>query len=176
MDSYFRKELKPLEDHLYALGALAWAWSNAELVIDLALVPYLGLNEPGAKREAVLHNIPFRDKIAMLAALAFIHKPEDPSEYEGLKAFLDRLDNELRAERNRLMHDVWLNDPGEIRRWARKTKSKRTQARQMALVTSEKIPVTPEHIEGTAAEILGTAFMIAGITLGWDYPSKQPEE
>lgn len=169
------RDLHPLEEHFLALGHLAWAWTQAELLLDGALIVYVGLQEPGPQRDSIINNVPFRNKIRMIAALGHIHRKSD-EQYLELKERLDRLDNEHRPERNRMMHDAWLVSPDQIYRWMRETKIVKPQARELALETSKKVPVSEKDIHLLAARIMADCIDIARLAFQSNAPIVQPPE
>src|SRR5262249_30177026 len=76
--------------------------------------------------DIVTSEIDFRAKLAITKNLAY-SKPLNPEWFEKVKALLDHIDNQLRPERNRMVHDLWLaqgheNYPGRMTRSAKLSK------------------------------------------------------
>src|SRR3546814_2313559 len=57
---------------------------------------------------SIVNNMDMRDKIKGLLALGFLKKPSDDW-YNELKTTINEIDNDLRPERNRMIHDSWHN-------------------------------------------------------------------
>src|SRR3546814_18122916 len=61
---------------------------------------------------SIVNNMDMRDKIKGLLALGFLKKPSDDW-YNELKTTINEIDNDLRPERNRMIHDSRHNTGAE---------------------------------------------------------------
>lgn len=148
----FRRTTKPLfpipelNDHARAIGFLCIHWASLELELDgwiSALIPL----EPGPAGDCVRNAWDMRDKIGVAKNLAFV-RAHDPKWFDSVKTNLDHLDNTLRVERNRMVHDLWLIEgfPDSVGRYARKAVLTRPKAGQFQLSTSELTRVSADDI------------------------------
>ena len=96
------------ERHATALGLACIAWSTLESVVNEFLGLLIPL-EPGDTERIVTSNIDFRAKLEMLVHLGFMEKYKDLWFLE-LQTLINKIDNELRPERNRYVHDTWRLD------------------------------------------------------------------
>jgi hypothetical protein len=150
--------IRDFNKHATALGLACISWSLLEDVVGDTLAELIPLeHEDGADiAGAVNANVDFRSKLQVLLAVGFVRKPGDNWFYE-LEHLINRIDNELRPERNRYVHDVWRIDLGEaqaeIVRITRGSKLKRPQAFQMELVTKTETPIIWEELESLSRRI-----------------------
>jgi hypothetical protein len=106
----FRFTIPKLHEHATAIGYVCIHWSDLETHINLILSQVTPLPGDGAAR-CITNNADVRDKIQMLKAVGFLHKPSDEW-FEALSDVLDRIDNEIRPQRNRFIHDEWVDTGG----------------------------------------------------------------
>src|SRR3546814_17474159 len=94
---------------------------------------------------SIVNNMDMRDKIKGLLALGFLKKPSDDW-YNELKTTINEIDNDLRPERNRMIHDSWHNTGDEAFRLTTYAKVSHVQARELALHFGEGKPIGPSDI------------------------------
>ncbi len=134
----------PLGQIADKLGYLCLAWSWLELEINAMLCT---LMQPSDLETAasVVNNMDMRDKVKALLAVGFVKKPSDDW-YTELKTLVDQIDNDLRPQRNRMVHDSWHNAGDEAFRLTTYAKVSYVQARELALHFGEGKLTTPVDI------------------------------
>jgi hypothetical protein len=136
-----------------AIGNVCILWATIEEHIHDLILHASVCIDPAFEADAVwdtLHtvvtNMELREKIA--TAKALIHKVDATgSLYDEAETLLNYIDNDLRLERNRYVHDYWDHEEGVITRVARGAKVKRlppTGKRELRLSTDRQY----EAIEG----------------------------
>ena len=95
----------PISGHAHAIGHLCVAWSSLESTTDLFLSVVLNI-KPHHIRTAVINNINTREKWKMILSVCFLKQFKD-GWYASLTHEMNRIDNDLRPERNRMVHDHW---------------------------------------------------------------------
>ena len=99
-----------LREHAEAIGYVCINWSWLEFVVECVLSEFI--NMPADKPEALIVTsiIDFGKKLEVIKAIGFIRKPSTRwfAEWEGL---INHIDNSLRPERNRYVHDLWRKEP-----------------------------------------------------------------
>jgi hypothetical protein len=125
-----------------AIGNTCIWWATIEgLVHDLILHLAVCL-EPTFDKKSVmdilhiaLSNEDLRLKVATVKVLAHkIESVNSPQFYERVEQILNYLDNDLRLERNRFVHDGWTDEAPEIIRFSLGAKVRRTQSRKSEVV------------------------------------------
>ena len=113
------------------------AWSQLEIATDSALAGLLLVH--GVSRETsdlIGLNLGIKEKATIIACLAHAVHESAPSNWlDGLLKSLNRISNELRTQRNRLMHDTWaVSHDGPITRTVRTPlKVSRPQSRTFSI-------------------------------------------
>jgi hypothetical protein len=137
-----------LKQHAEALGYVCIQWANLELEVDAWLANFIPLGHTPIN-DIVTSEIDFRAKLAIVKNLAY-SKSLNPKWFDEVKALLDLIDNQLRCERNRMIHDLWLSHGHENRpaRMTRSTKlSKQPGSGDLKLTVN---PVAPMPISEIA--------------------------
>ena len=124
-----------------AIGETCILWGLLEVLVHdivLHLAVYLDDSFDHDRTWHVLHialtNMELREKIATAKALAHgVTTPDSPDLYDRTETLLNHMDNVLRSERNRYVHDYWQHDGEEIVRLKQGTRVIRPQSRQTAL-------------------------------------------
>ena len=71
-----------------------------------------------------------------------------------LLQYINEIDNPIRSERNRMIHDFWIGlDDGTVQRSQLKPKVIKSQAHQRKLVLANYKPITPNDISILCAQI-----------------------
>ena len=126
-----------------AVGQTCSWWSSIEhLVHDLCLhlATCISLDFDRDATRAPLHmalsNMDLRQRIATAKAMASQAPTASATFYDRLASVLNRIDTELRAERNRFVHDLWILDSDDemIQRFRQRTMITRPQSRQRELL------------------------------------------
>jgi len=136
--TYAPEYLAPLSE---AVGRVIIEWNRIEHVIaELAhrlagciSAPLIGPS--GDVLRLALMNMDLRARISTTKAYAFQCQIYDGF-YAELEKILNRVDNELRAERNKFVHSLWYCDFGQPSRVAIGTRIVKPQAGMLELVTS----------------------------------------
>lgn len=121
-----RVHIPELHKHAPAIGyvCILWGFVESELNFSLALL-FKSMDDDAFR--ALVANMDIREKVEVVRAVGFLQRPSKIW-FEELKAALNKIDNVLRPERNRIIHDQWVNDGTLIHRRTHKTKIKRPQA------------------------------------------------
>ncbi len=161
----------PFSGHAHAIGLVCITWNNLENSLNVALAVFSGL--AGQKTAAaILNNADMRDKWKMHDAVGILVKPSDEW-YDRLKEVINRSDNELRNERNRMVHDQWSEAQTEIIRRTSMAKIVREQARQFALKTHDSRTVTEDDIWHLVIAIVAQSGYLAELVV--EYLNSQIE-
>jgi hypothetical protein len=177
-----------LDEHALALGHVCIAWGHLEEHLDMLIKDLLFAEPPGnpasgnqwQAAQCVTANTDMRDKVQITLALGYLRRP-DEIWFDKLKSCLDGIDNELRTQRNRMLHDIWIPNqivPGNIENVLRVrtqgTKIRRPQAFQRELVTREEIPVTAAEIWKLRNKIRDATTMIVCLWGNYLHPGSLP--
>jgi hypothetical protein len=126
----------PLAAHAQAIGYLCIIWGWLELSVNTFLCTLTGMDTDDAAA-ALVYNMDFRNKLKALLTLGFVRKPSDekPSNewYSNLESVVNEIDNDLRPERNRMVHDSWHPGEDDVLRITHNAKVAREQAFKMSL-------------------------------------------
>jgi hypothetical protein len=167
------KEIQAMyEKHALALGLACMSWSLLESVIDDFLADIIPLeNDPRQDVAGVFHaNIDFREKIKILVSVAFIRKYNDQW-FRELQEWIDEIDNDLRTERNRYVHDSWTLEPDNeymsLSRTQKVSKLIKPQAYQLELITQIQTPVSLEDLEGLGKRISDAIRAMVDLRFEW---------
>jgi len=152
-----------LERITKGLGYICIFWAWLERGVDEMLEALIPLEE-GDKSRAVVANINLRDKIRIIRALAFLQKFDDDW-HKKLNALLDEIDNDLRVDRNRFIHDSWAKSGRMFERITRQTKFLKPQAFALELSTEQRTPVKMEEIWNLAIGILRAHIALEALTV-----------
>jgi hypothetical protein len=128
-----------------ALGFLLILWGRLEESINDGVIKLSGVRR--ALRYELVGHVDFREKLQIIKSLAFAHAAHTVW-FDALEKHINLIDNELRPERNRMIHDLWwLNtEAGEFMfRIGFAPKLKRPQARQRIL-ERDLLPISAEEI------------------------------
>jgi hypothetical protein len=129
----FRIKRPRLSRHISALGHICVEWASLEGTVDIVLACLIPLPMDDAAR-CITANADIRDKIQMIKGLAIARHV---SWAEDLTSVIDLVDNVLRPQRNRYIHDSWISlKKGNPRQFQRAMKIKRPQARQPLQLTT----------------------------------------
>ena|ERR1051325_2273963 len=161
------------------LGFLVMWWSSLEIDLDRSIMLLLqaeGLRPGGLHHEIVGH-IDFREKLQILRSVAFRIKPTQKW-FSDVDKLLNHIDNELRPERNRMIHDRWFyGHPIIAEPMVRRTASprlRRPQSRQQVLEREAK-RIAPEDIWRLCNAVRDAGFAIGALIdeIGLHDPSPQ---
>jgi hypothetical protein len=123
----------PWREHAQEIGVVCVLWTKLELMLDVLL---LGLLESSCETTAsvILTTMNLREKVAAIKVIGFKKKSSDQW-FADLDAALNTIDEELRPERNRYVHDYWFAaETGEpVVRVQHKAKLVKPKAKQIAI-------------------------------------------
>ena len=146
-----------------AIGRTCYWWSALEhLVHDICLhlASCLSVDFEKSINRTPLHialsNMDIRDRIATAKAFASQAPTANKTFYNRFEKLLNRLDNELRIERNRYVHDLWMigDDDQTIERFQQRTIVTRPQSHKPEMHIGTKKPfASVEEVEAFTHEI-----------------------
>lgn len=149
-----------------AIGQTCYWWSRIEyLVHDLCLhlAHCLSLDFERSETIVPLHialsNMELRQRIATAKAFASQAPTAEKTFYDRFERVLNRVDNELRTERNRYVHDYWDigDDQTTIERFQQRTIVTRPQSRQRELqIGTSKTYASAQEVERFVDELYQT--------------------
>ncbi|RWG00007.1 hypothetical protein [Mesorhizobium sp.] len=90
----------------YQIGVLCVVWGGVEHLLNALLAHHLDVKDV-SYTEIIMGNLDLKRKLAILKPLALIN--EKPNRYMRLEAALDFIDNTMRPERNKYVHDLSLH-------------------------------------------------------------------
>ncbi len=134
-----------------AVGIICRRWGAMENAIDITLSVLMQTPSRNIT-SAITSNCDIRTKLRILMVAGYEHKLSDKW-FKQFKELLDTIDNELRPERNRIIHDVWITDDEEILRWQRSTKVVKPQAHKLNIHFGEPLPHPVSQIFDTSDRI-----------------------
>lgn len=110
-EEHIRKREQDLAGHSEQIGRLCTLWSGLELDVACFLISVSHLEDPTDKN-VLVGMLDMRAKISALIAIAHKRKPSEEW-FKNLSIVLNKIDSQLRDERNRIIHDYWLSIPSE---------------------------------------------------------------
>lgn len=136
-----------------AIGRVCYWWGAIELITrDMchhiaAIYSRAFLDDTVYTPVYVLaENMDLRERIVALKTLACAVLPL--KDFNGFEALLNRIDNEIRIERNRYVHDLWNEDEDGIYRMKMGTGVQREQAFKVRVrMLTEKVYGSIEEVE-----------------------------
>lgn len=120
-----------MKSYATEIGYFCIYWATIENQID-GLLSELTSSLKDDVAVIILANMDFRSKISSVMTLGFNRKP-DEKWFSDLKSVLDTIDNEIRTERNRYVHDYWVAIGDDIYKFQRQAKVYREQSRKYAV-------------------------------------------
>lgn len=100
--------------------------------------------EDSVVNNVLLSALDFRAKIQASMAIGFSKKPDD-AWFDELQQELNEIDNDLRPERNRMIHDYWLQLPEKVIRMQHIAKVIKDQRSKVLTLANNK-PITVGEI------------------------------
>src|SRR5262249_2079783 len=98
-----------LRAHANLIGRMCIAWSSLEMDLAVLLSTLAEISDPKTKNVLIgLLDMP--EKVRACLALGFALKPNDVW-FDRLQKALRQTSDQLRPERNRMVHDTWLAVP-----------------------------------------------------------------
>jgi hypothetical protein len=132
---------EPLEQVASAIGRSCYWWSSIEIELQGLCASLARFNDRSFDREKVwevlaisLSHMEIRQRVAVAKALAA--NGLDPDLYGEVESLLNHIDNDLRPERNRYVHDEWMMIDDSIVRRKHGAKVIRPQPRQLSVLKS----------------------------------------
>lgn len=141
-------EPQEFDKHALRIGHICISWAHLETKLDYLLIKLIPVEGGEAAANVIVGNVDFREKLQMVLGLGFLKKPS-VEWFNYLRSVLVIIDNELRPERNRHVHDLWTprTDTGEILRRTLKTAIIKPQAFQTELSTQTITKISPEELD-----------------------------
>ncbi len=102
---------RALEGHSAQIGRMCTLYSGLELDIAHLLISLAGLSDPVPKN-VLIGALDMRAKLNAVLTIGFERKPSDIW-FAELNKLVNSIDNGIRTERNRMIHDFWLSVPEE---------------------------------------------------------------
>lgn len=126
-------------------------WSNLEMQITFLLSELINIKD-AVTNNVILSALDLRAKMHAIPPIAFAKSP-DRDWYEELQAELNEIDNDLRIERNRTIHDYWVWLPDHVLRIQHVAKVSKQQREKVLSLANNK-PIS-------AGEIIALTLRIA---------------
>lgn len=150
--------LNPIQKRIeLAVGQSCLWWSTLEHIVHdlcLHLASCLSLDFEETVNRVTLHmalsNMDLRERIATAKAYASQAPTANASFYNRTEKLLNRLDNELRPERNRFVHDLWMIDGETVEQFKAGTVVSRPQSHKLELSIGTAKPLKVEEVEAFA--------------------------
>ncbi len=142
--------------------------------ITILLARLADFSDPNTKT-IMLSQLDMRSKIQALRTLGFAKKISHDW-FTELEDTINEIDNEIRTERNRLIHDFWttipVKDAQEIHLLRINPKLEKPQSRTRALTLSDLKPVKSEDIANLCAKTINASVKIS--TIDYHYAESLP--
>jgi hypothetical protein len=180
MSAYRMKQLDRLTG---ALGYVCvfWAWLERtldDLILDLAPLNDLKRTKSQIEqlRDVLLLDTDIRTKIKILRSVAFICSWDD-AWFAKLDKILNRIDNDLRPKRNRVVHGHWGVPKKSLERLSKQSKLYRPQSfTKQILATRERVPVKIREIRRLYQKILAAQINLIRLWLDHDAVQKMVDQ
>jgi hypothetical protein len=152
-----RRRERELKKHSAQIGRLCTLWSSLEFDIAVFLTVVAPFDDPAVKN-VLMGSMDFRSKVHALLAIGFKKKPYD-TWYDDLAGAINKIDNELRPERNRMVHDFWYTVPNqsgdeEVNRVQLRPKVVNVQSRTKQLILADMKPLPATEIAALCESII----------------------
>lgn len=145
------------------IGRMCLYWSELEMTVSVFLSRLLKI-EDRISSNVVIGALDFRTKLAAVLPLAFDRKP-NPKWYDDVEKIINHIDNVLRPERNRIIHDAWVSFPDRTSHRLRiQGKVVNTQAFQKEIRLSDIRPFTPRDVGLLYAQMIRAGDAIRHLT------------
>jgi hypothetical protein len=178
--SSYRTAVKQLERVTRAIGYVCvyWAWLEdyiGEMILDLAPLDKerLTAKQIAQIRDIILVDADIRTKIKILRSIAFVCKWED-SWFNQVDKVLNKIDNDIRPRRNRVVHGRWFAPRGRLVRHLRRPTLKRPQAfAKLELSTEERTPVKMREVWRLGKAIIAAMIKLVRLMMRHDALQKE---
>jgi hypothetical protein len=141
-----------------AVGELCSVWSAIDLFLDRFITSLLNIKDKQIA-SALLNNIDSREKIKIVLSISYIRRLSDEW-FETLKWCLDKIDGQLRAQRNRYVHDSWHVSNEGVRRIQNKTGFRKNKSKKLELYTEVINKASEKEILELIKEIQNMIFRL----------------
>lgn len=170
-----RAILPEFRDHAEAIGYACIFWAHLELTIDGWITTLAPLAE-SPRNDIITSEIDFRAKLRIIKNLAYMQSPS-PEWFEEVKKQLDEIDNKLRNDRNRMIHDLWLakghkDSPGRMTRAVKLANEPSTGT--PTLKYNPVAPVSSDDVWGLVNAIILANVMLTELKNEWHRARKSP--
>lgn len=155
-----------LEAHAQEIGRLCIYWSELELYVTLFLIDLLDIEDKTSKN-VIAGLLDFRAKLQTLLPMGFARKPSDDW-YAGLEKAVNHIDNDLRPERNRMIHDTWTGpEEGSSLRMQLSARVVNAQSRTKVLTLAVTKQVKAEDIGRLYEKVIAATDTINDLWTGY---------
>lgn len=178
--SSYRYTVPKLERVTKAIGYVCvyWAWLEdeiADMILDLA--PFDKRTIPPKQleqlRDVILLDSDIRTKIKILRTVAFVRKMNN-AWFTKVDKVLQKIDNDLRPKRNRIVHDQWYSPKRGLERRSRQAKLRRPQSfADLELITQERVNVKLREVWNLSKSLISVQFRLAKLSLDYDAFEKE---
>ena len=148
-----------------AIGEVAVWWSGVESMAHGIALRLAIHNEPAFETETAVHqlnlilaNMGQRQLFAAVKALAFEGSPNEF--FPALEPVLNKLDNEIRVERNRYVHDSWFASGEAAERTSRSTKIVNRQGVRELLLNESETYSSFDEIDDLVKKLKGEYYKL----------------
>jgi hypothetical protein len=152
----------PFSDHARCVGMVTILWSRLELQADALLAALMGLVD-SAVTVGTIATLDFRQKLSLCKYLGF-EKKISPEWYAELEAICNEIDNDIRPDRNRCVHDYWLASENNVVQLTVQIKIFRSQARKIASQAYKARQVTIAELNALQVRLLAATGKIGLLT------------
>lgn len=159
------------DDIARAIGRVCLKWSSIEITIQAIVLELACYQAEAYDDQAVSHpmvvllsHMKLRERI--LAARALAHAVDEPTRWrDRLGGVLTTIDGTLTLERNRFVHDLWMQDfPSGISRFSSGYKVTKVQARTPALqMGTMKTYADMGEVEAAIEQIEATSNLLSDL-------------
>jgi hypothetical protein len=137
------RDIPAVNEHARAIGYVCILWAAMEGRLDQLLAALIPIPiQSGNVNHIVAANIDFREKLAMIKALAMERKGDSPWSRD-IVDLMNKIGGTLRLKRNRLIHDSWHYSAEAIVRRTRRTGIKKAPSsgkRELVIFTDAPMP------------------------------------
>lgn len=155
-----------LQSNAQAIGSVSILWGHLENMTN-HFVGILLKIEPGEVVETLTHNMDFREKLDVILGLGYLHKIDDEW-FNCLKSSVDKINNDLRIRRNRIIHDQWVIEFSDVTKIQRRTGFNKAQAFCINYFTSRTETKTDDDVWLLFEDIAHIINDIAALMLGME--------
>lgn len=141
----------PVKETAQALGHLVMVYSGLERTVSSILGTLLKLSFPAG--HAVLGNIELPKAITIIRAYGFTRRPNEDW-YARLEKVMNHVENDLRPERNRMIHATWAVAGTDMIRVSPRVKVIRPQAGEPRELSKDQPSISVSDINTLTVKVI----------------------